>query len=63
MNKNQPKKIQLPEHQSIHFDLHYITPHTRKKKTRSEKFHYMKKYMGEGAILDFYKKNSNILDL
>lgn len=55
--------LSFPEHVSIPFDIHYLSIKEKDKRDTPEKFQYMKKYKSEGAIMDFYKKNSNILDL
>lgn len=54
--------IDVPEHKSVPFDLHRMSIcEYKRKETKSEKFTYMKKYGGDGMIMDFYKNNSNIL--
>lgn len=54
--------LSIPVHPVIPFDLHKISiSYQGKKSTKDQRFVYMKKYKGEGAILDFYKPNSNIL--
>ncbi|WP_062059235.1 hypothetical protein [Aquimarina longa] len=55
--------ISIPEHPSISYDLHKISISHQSKKNNSKRFIYMKKYRGEGSILDFYKPNSNILSI
>ncbi|MCK8522514.1 hypothetical protein M0D21_13095 [Aquimarina sp. D1M17] len=55
--------IQIPEDESIPFDMHYICVSEKKTSNLEEKFVYMKKYRALGSITDFYKKNSNIIDI
>ncbi|TSE09737.1 hypothetical protein [Aquimarina algiphila] len=65
--KDESKKhkdfFNIPEHTSIPFDLHYICVSEKENTDDIKKFHYMKKYKSKGVILDFYKKNSNILEI
>ena len=62
MKRKNKFKLVLPESVSIPFDLHFIRTEIKSLKKSSEKFHYMNKYTGDDSILDFYKKNSNIID-
>ncbi|GAA0728015.1 hypothetical protein GCM10009430_36730 [Aquimarina litoralis] len=64
MKKTKYKEhLSFPEHPAIPFDVHFLSIKEKDKRNTPEKFQYMKKYKSEGAIMDFYKKNSNILDL
>lgn len=55
--------INIPEHETIPFDIHYICISEKKGSDLSKKFVYIKKYRSLGVITDFYKKNSNIIDI
>ncbi len=54
--------IDIPESESVPFDIHYICITEKKSSNQDVKFAYMKKYKSLGVISDFYKKNSNIID-
>ncbi len=55
--------IQIPEHESIPFDIHYICVSEKKNSNLEKKFVYMKKYKSLGSITDFYKRTSNIINI
>ncbi len=53
--------VQIPEHTTIPYHLHQTSISYQGKKSNIERFISMKKYKGQGVILDYHKPNSNIL--